>query len=174
MFYPPNADAVRWFLSEVFDRVRAAVPDVRLVIVGARPPADIAAQSDPGRGIEVRGFVEDIRPLLEEAAATVVPTRAGSGMRVKILEAMAQGLPVVTTTVGAEGIDVVAGTHVLMGDDPETFAEATIRVLSDSRTRQSLRMQAFALAQERYDWRITGSMVCALYDRMARASLSQR
>jgi glycosyltransferase involved in cell wall biosynthesis len=166
MFYPPNADAVRWFVTEVFDRVRAAVPEARFVIVGARPPADILALHDAGRGIEVRGYVEDIRPLLEEAMATVVPTRAGSGMRVKILEAMAQGLPVVTTTVGAEGIEVVPGTHLLIADDPAAFADATVRVLTDAPMRQQLREHARARAAERYDWDVTGAMVCALYERL--------
>ncbi len=165
MFYPPNADAVRWFATEVFDRVRAAVPAARFVIVGARPPADILALNDPARGIDV----EDIRPLLEEAMVTVVPTRAGSGMRVKILEAMAQGLPVVTTTVGAEGIAVEPGTHLLIGDDPETFANATIHVLTDAGMRQHLREHARALAAERYDWDVTGAMVCALYAQLEHA-----
>jgi glycosyltransferase involved in cell wall biosynthesis len=163
MFYPPNADAVRWFVTEVFDRVRAAVPDARFVVVGARPPADIAAFHDPARGIEVRGYVPDIAPLLAEAAATVVPTRAGSGMRVKILEAMAVGLPIVTTTVGAEGIRVVPDTHLLIADDAAAFADATVRLLSDPALRARLRNQAHALAAARYDWHVTGTMLCSLY-----------
>jgi glycosyltransferase involved in cell wall biosynthesis len=164
MFYPPNADAVRWFVAEVFGRIRAAVPDVRFVVVGARPPADIAALHDPARGIEVRGYVPDIAPLLAEAAATVVPTRAGSGMRVKILEAMAMGLPVVSTTVGAEGIFAVPGTHLLIADDAQAFADAAVRLLSDAALRARLRSQAHALAAARYDWRVTGAMLCALYE----------
>lgn len=168
MFYPPNADAVRWFVAEVFDRIRATVPDARFVIVGARPPADIAALHDPARGIEVRGYVPDIAPLLAEAAATVVPTRAGSGMRVKILEAMAVGLPVVTTTVGAEGIRVVPETHLLIADDVAAFADAAVRLLADPALRARLRAQAHALAAARYDWRVTGATLRALY-----ASLDQ-
>lgn len=164
MFYPPNADAVRWFASEVFAHVRAAIPDARFVVVGARPPADIAALHDPARGIEVRGYVADIAPLIAEAAATVVPTRAGSGMRVKILEAMATGLPVVTTTVGAEGIRVVSGRHLLIADDAAAFAAATIRLLSDPALRARLRDEARALAIEQYDWRVTGAMLRALYE----------
>ena len=164
MFYPPNADAVRWFVAEVFDRIRAAVPDARFVVVGARPPADIAALHDPARGIEVRGYVPDIAPLLAEAAATVVPTRAGSGMRVKILEAMAMGLPVVSTTVGAEGIVAVPETHLLIADDAPAFADAAVRLLSDSALRARLRAQAHALAAARYDWHVTGAMLCSLYE----------
>lgn len=164
MFYPPNADAVRWFLTDVFARVRVAVPDARFVIVGARPPADIAAFHDPAHGIEVRGYVPDIRPLLAEAAATVVPTRAGSGMRVKILEAMAIGLPVVATTIGAEGIHVVPDTHVLIADDPPAFAEAAVRLLTDPALRARLRLHAHTLAMARYDWRVTGRMLCSLYE----------
>ncbi len=167
MFYPPNADAVRWFVGEVFGRVRATVPDARFVIVGARPPADIRALDDPTRGIEVRGYVADIAPLLQEAAATVVPTRAGSGMRVKILEAMATGLPVVTTTVGAEGIAVTAGHHLLIADDAAAFAAATIDLLTDASLCARLRAAAYERAVERYDWDRTGAMVCALYERFS-------
>jgi glycosyltransferase involved in cell wall biosynthesis len=169
MFYPPNADAVRWFVAEVFDRIRAAVPEARFVVVGARPPADIAALDDPARGIEVRGYVPDIAPLLAEAAATVVPTRAGSGMRVKILEAMAMGVPVVTTTVGAEGIRVVPETHLLIADDAAAFADAAVRLLSDPALRARLRVQAHALAAARYDWHATGAMLCSLYQSLDHA-----
>jgi glycosyltransferase involved in cell wall biosynthesis len=169
MFYPPNADAVRWFVAEVFGRIRAAVPDARFVVVGARPPADIAALHDPERGIEVRGYVPDIAPLLAEAAATVVPTRAGSGMRVKILEAMAMGLPVVSTTVGAEGIFAVPDTHLLIADDAPAFADAAIRLLSDSALRARLRAQAHALAAGRYDRHVTGAMLCSLYESLDRS-----
>lgn len=168
MFYPPNADAVRWFVSEVFDRIRAVVPNARFIVVGARPPADIVALHDPRRGIEIRGYVEDIGPLLVEAAATVVPTRAGSGMRVKILEAMAMGLPIVTTTLGAEGIEVIPEQHLLVGDDPATFADAAVRLLTDSGLRERLRIQAHALATTHYDWHVTGAMVCAAYARLNR------
>lgn len=166
MFYPPNADAVRWFITEVFDRVRAAVPDARFVVVGARPPADIVAFDNPSRGISVPGYVEDIGPLLREAAATVVPTRAGSGMRVKILEAMAQGVPVITTTVGAEGINVTPDRHLLIADDAEGFADATIRMLTDEDLRDSLRSEARTRVAQQYDWRVTGAQMCALYDRL--------
>jgi len=164
MFYPPNADAVRWFVTEVFNRVRAAVPDARFIVVGARPPRDIVALHDPGRGIEIRGYVDDIGPLLAEAAATVVPTRAGSGMRVKILEAMAMGLPVLTTTVGAEGIAVASERHLLMADEPVEFADAAVRLLTDAELRTRLRANAHALAAARYDWHVTGAMTCAAYE----------
>jgi polysaccharide biosynthesis protein PslH len=169
MFYPPNADAVRWFVAEVFGRIRAAVPDARFVVVGGGPPADIAALHDPARGIEVRGYVPDIAPLLAEAAATVVPTRAGSGMRVKILEAMAMGLPVVSTTVGAEGIAVVPETHLLIADDAPAFADAAVRLLSDAALRARLRARAHALAASRYDWHVTGAMLCSLYESLDRS-----
>ncbi len=171
MFYPPNADAVRWFVAEVFSRIRAVMPDARFVVVGARPPADIAALHDPASGIEVRGYVPDIAPLLAEAAATVVPTRAGSGMRVKILEAMAMGLPVVSTTVGAEGIAVIPGTHLLIADDAPAFADAAVRLLTDPALRAQLRAQAYALAATRYDWRVTGTELCSLYEALDHPAL---
>jgi polysaccharide biosynthesis protein PslH len=98
-----------------------------------------------------------------------VPTRAGSGMRVKILEAMAMGVPVVSTTVGAEGIAVVPETHLLIADDAPAFADAAVRLLTDPALRARLRAQAHALAAARYDRRVTGDMLCSLYETLERS-----
>src|SRR5438105_6600906 len=102
LFYPSNADGVRWFMPDVFPRVRSLAPAASMTIIGPRPPRDLALLAN-GDSIRVTGYVPDLAPYLSGAALMVVPVRAGSGMRVRILEALARGVPVVTTSMGAEG-----------------------------------------------------------------------
>ena len=160
LHYPPNADGIRWFMNEVFPLVRHQVPSVTLTIAGKNPPADFlqAAAQDP-RGIRVTGYVPDLAPLLEEAAMVVVPVRAGGGMRVRILEAFARAMPVVTTTVGLEGIDARLDDEVLVADTPQTFASAVVRLLTDARLQETLASRGRRLAETRYDWQaVLGAM----------------
>src|SRR5262249_6145485 len=131
MYWPPNIDAVRWFAQEVLPRIRAARPATAFDVIGARPPRAIRALTQPGRDVQVTGYVADPTAHLQRAGAVVVPVRAGSGMRVKILTALAQGLPVVSTSVGCEGIAVRSGEHLLIADDPADFAAATLLLLAD-------------------------------------------
>ncbi|HEX9371404.1 MAG TPA: glycosyltransferase, partial [Roseiflexaceae bacterium] len=105
MYWPPNIDGVLWFAREVLPLIRRAAPDAPFFVVGARPPAEVQALGDDPT-IAVTGYVDDPAPYLESSALMVVPLRAGGGMRVKILEALARGIPIVSTTIGAEGIDV--------------------------------------------------------------------
>jgi glycosyltransferase involved in cell wall biosynthesis len=154
MFWPPNADAVRWFASEVFPRLRAARPDAAFDVIGARPPRAIRALMRPGSGVHVAGYVDDPAPYLQRAGAVVVPLRAGSGMRVKILSALAQGLPVVSTSVGCEGIAVRSGEHLLIADDPADFAAATLRLLADRTLADGLGRNGRRLIEARYDYRV--------------------
>lgn len=155
LLYPPNADGIRWFINEVFPQVLASVQDATLTVVGKNPPADFfqAEKNQPGR-IRVTGYVPDLRPYLEEAALIVVPVRAGSGMRVRILEAFARGVPVVTTTVGLEGIQATLGEEVLVADTPDDFAASVIDLLSDSHRRQQLADASRSLAETVYDWHV--------------------
>ena len=163
MFWPPNIDGVLWFAREVYPLVRRAVPAARFAVVGARPPASVRrlAQDDPS--IAVTGYVEDPRPFLEQAAALIVPVRAGGGMRVKILEALARGLPVVSTTIGYEGIALSPGEHLLVGDTPEAFAQALIRLLRDPAIGGRLAAAGPRVAEGVYDWRVVNRRVDAVY-----------
>ncbi len=153
MFYPPNAEAVRWFASEVFPAVRRALPDTRFYVVGSRPPANVARLAAPANGIVVTGYVADLEPLLRQCAVLVVPVRAGSGMRVKILEAFARGIPMVSTRIGVEGIDARDGEHLLVADEPSEFAAAVVRLLRDPTEAARLARAGRELAEARYDWR---------------------
>jgi glycosyltransferase involved in cell wall biosynthesis len=126
--WPPNLDGIEWFVRDVFPAVQARVPDVHLTVVGKDPPAWLAAL---GTAVEVTGFVEDERPYYERARALVVPLRFGGGVRIKILNAMAMATPVVSTTLGAEGIPAFDGEDLLLADAPEALADRIVRVLED-------------------------------------------
>ena len=116
-----------------------------------RDDSAVADECRGAPGVQLTGWVPDIDPFVQASRVLVVPMRAGSGMRVKILDAMARGLPVVSTTVGCEGIGVVPGEHLLVADTPQAFAEAVIRVLDDDALAASLARNARALVLERYD-----------------------
>jgi glycosyltransferase involved in cell wall biosynthesis len=162
MFWPPNVDGVLWFAREVWPLVKQVVPNARVALVGARPPAAVQRlAADPA--IEVPGYVADPRPYFARTAALIVPVHAGGGMRVKILEALARGLPIVSTTIGYEGIDVVPGQHLLVGDNPTTFAGALIQLLRRPELGRQLAEQGRRLAIERYDWRVVCPAIDHLY-----------
>ncbi|MDX2170744.1 MAG: glycosyltransferase [Deltaproteobacteria bacterium] len=153
MFWPPNAEAVAWFLRAVWPRIRAARPDAQFAVIGARPPRALRAAARGDRRVSFHGYVADPAPLLAGAAVTIAPLRSGSGMRVKILTALAQELPVVTTSLGCEGIDVVAGRDALIADTPEAFAAATLRLLDDAALGRELGRNGRRLIEARYDYR---------------------
>jgi len=157
LHYPPNADGIRWFVHEVFPSIREQVPNVDLTIVGKKPPQDlIQLASVESQRITVTGYVPDLKPYMEEAALMVVPVRAGSGMRVRILEAFARAMPVVTTTIGLEGIDARAGEDVLVElveNTPSMFASAVVTLLKDKTLQAQLAANGRRIAQERYDWK---------------------
>jgi polysaccharide biosynthesis protein PslH len=150
LHWPPNADALVTFLRDIWPRVRTARPDATLTTVG-RDDHPAAALCRTAPAVTVAGWVPDIDPFVRQSRVLVVPMRAGSGMRVKILEAMARGLPVVSTTVGCEGIDIVPGRHLLVEDDPSRFADAVARVLNDAGLAASLASEARALVMAKYD-----------------------
>ncbi len=154
MFYLPNTDAVLWFASQVYPRIRARLPQVRFSIVGTHPPPEVRALANTDTGINVTGYVPDVEPIIRRSSVLVVPLRAGSGMRVKILNALAQGLPVVTTTLGYEGIAAVPGRDLLVADTPEAFAEAVVRVLTDETLARSLATNGRRLIEQHYDYRV--------------------
>jgi polysaccharide biosynthesis protein PslH len=154
MYWPPNIDGMQWFIREVYPSIRAAFPEVVLDVVGARPPQDLLALNGNGQGINVTGYVKDPLPYLQQAGVFVVPLRAGGGMRVKILEALAQGLPVVSTSLGCEGIAVQDNRHVLLADTPAAFADAVVRLLRDRARADELGQAGRALMVSTYDYRL--------------------
>ena len=165
LHYPPNADGIRWFFNEVFPLVRERVPNATLTIIGKNPPQDFIelAERNPGV-IKVTGYVDDLRPYLEESALMVVPVRAGGGMRVRILEAFAYAMPVVTTTVGLEGIHGTPDHDVIVADTPADFANRTAELLENASLQEKLSTNGRELATKKYDWQAVLAAMRPIYE----------
>lgn len=165
LYYPPNADGIRWFVKEVFPHIRDKVPGAQLTIIGKNPPGDfLKLAEDENNGIAVTGFVPDLDPYFAKSALTVVPVRAGGGMRVRILEAFARAMPVVTTTVGLEGIQAQPGRDVLVEDMPIAFADAVVKLLKDKSLQDQLSVNGRRLAEEKYDWQVILNEMNKVYE----------
>jgi glycosyltransferase involved in cell wall biosynthesis len=149
--YEPNTEAVEWFVREVLPRIRRAVPGARLRIVGRGTERVEWTRGEAG--VDLVGPVEVLADELDRADVSVVPIRVGAGTRLKVVEALANHLPLVTTTVGCEGIDVRDGVDSLIRDDAVGFADACIAVLGDGQLRQRLADAGSQLFRDRYDWR---------------------
>lgn len=165
-----NRDAVLHFARDIWPRVKAARPDARFISVGQDPPEELRALAERDPGIEVKGFVDDIRPYVRRAAVYVVPLRVGGGTRLKVLDAMAMGKAMVSTAVGCEGIQARDGEHLLMADEPSAFAAAVLSLLDDAWRRRALGRRARALVDEQYAWpHIGGRLLGAYADAQAMA-----
>ena len=148
--YAPNVDGVIYFVQKIWPRVAEAHPEARFRIIGSRPPRSLQRLAGPR--VELTGVVPDLRPHLAAAAAVVVPLRLGGGTRLKIVEAMAMGKAIVSTTLGAEGIEAVPGRDILIEDEPAAFADAVNRLLTDPRLATRIGQSARQLVVERYAW----------------------
>lgn len=159
--YAPNLDAARYAGAEVLPRLRRSVPGARLRVVGRYDDPRQVAPLTALEAVTVVGEVPAVGPELAAAAVAVVPVRFGGGTRIKVLEAFAHGVPVVSTTVGCEGLDVVAGVHLLVADDADAFAAACAQLLVDPALRDRLVEQARALWHERYRWEVVRPAITA-------------
>ncbi|BAJ64048.1 putative glycosyltransferase [Anaerolinea thermophila UNI-1] len=146
--YPPNADAVRYFYTRIFPKIRARFPDAKLILIGASPPKELCGED----GVEALGFVEDVRPNVHQAEVMIVPLRTGGGTRLKILDGMAMGKAIVSTTLGAEGLQVIDGENILLADTPDTFAAQVIRIMENAELRQKLEKNGRTLVERLYNW----------------------
>jgi glycosyltransferase involved in cell wall biosynthesis len=162
--YFPNHDALIYFIDEILPKVALRRPNVKLSIVGPGAHASILARQ--GRHVEVVGFVDDVMPYLDRASAVVVPLRIGGGTRLKIVEAMAKSKAIISTRIGAEGIDVTHDRDVLLADTPSDFAEQVVRALSDAALTRRLGEQARALAERRYAWTAVVGQLVRFYDQL--------
>lgn len=162
MDFRPNVDAVLWFARKVLSRVRAQVPEAHFLVVGQRPHRRL----DELRGapaVALTGWVEDARPYIAQAAVYVAPLRIGGGTRLKLLEAMSMGKPVVATRLGAEGYPVTDGRELLLADTPADFAAAVVALLRAPERRVELGRVARAFVEQQYDWRAIVPRVEAVY-----------
>ena len=151
MDWLPNIDGVLWFAHEVLPLIRHRLPRCSLTIAGRRPPASVRALAADS-AIRVTGTVDDMRPYFWSAKVAIVPIRIGSGTRLKIYEAMAAGTAVVSTTIGAEGLEVSSPDNIRFGDTPESFASACLELLGDRAMRARQANAALRLVRERFSW----------------------
>jgi polysaccharide biosynthesis protein PslH len=164
MAYHANVDAAVWFTKDIWPRLHSLMPDKTLTIVGANPTAAVLAlRNEPG--VEVTGTVPDVRPYYAEAFAAIAPLRTGAGTRLKILEGMAAGAPVVSTALGAEGLDCSPGKDILLAENAEDWAQAFTQ-LGDERRREDLVRAGLELVRSRYDWAILRESLYQTYVRM--------
>ena len=161
--YEPNVDAVFWFTEQILPLIRRDIPAVQFHVIGRNPTSRILDLANQNPAVTVTGFVPDLRPALAEAAVYVCPLRLGAGLKNKVLEAMAMGLGIVTTTEGASGNAGRDGQHFLVADDPASFAAAVVTLLRDPHRREQLGAAARQLVSETYSWNRAGAAFHQLY-----------
>lgn len=152
MDWLPNVDAVQWWVNDIWPRVKQQCPEASFSIIGRNPPPSVTALAQHDASVHVTGTVPDVRPHLAQAAVLVVPLRAGGGTRIKIYEAMAAGLPVISTRIGAEGLPLQDGQTVLLADTPEEFAAAVAELLRKPERRAQLAAAGQAWVRQNASW----------------------
>lgn len=167
--YPPNLEGMEWFLSKVWPRVRVQIPDLCLDIVGSLSAA-AARRWEVVPGVRVHGFVPELKPLWATAAISVVPLLAGAGTRLKILDSISSAVPVVSTTVGAFGLDLFDADGVYRADGPDLFAESVIRILHNPTPFQQSAMQGRETVARVYNWERIRVQIGNLTREVARAA----
>jgi glycosyltransferase involved in cell wall biosynthesis len=156
LHYHPNSEALLWFYFHIWPDIKKKLPELKLIVVGSGQAPDSlqGLLSDPS--IIFKYNVADVRPSYEMAGLTIVPLKTGSGTRLKILESMSLGIPVLSTTIGAEGIQYVAGRDLIIADDENTFACQVIELVSDKSKRLMLQRNARTIVERYYDWNKIG------------------
>lgn len=162
----PNRDGMEWFATDVLPLIRERRPGVEVTWIGRTPP-EVERRYREAFGIHATGFVEDVRPYLAGADCVVVPIRVGGGTRLKILDAWAMGRPMVSTSIGCEGLEAVDGENILVRDEAEAFASGVEAVLADRALRSAVGSAGRRTAMERYAWSVIGERVRALYGQVA-------
>ena len=152
MDWLPNEDAINYFTQQILPLIRKAIPDVSITVVGRNPSRKLLELGEREQSITVTGRVEDVRPYIEGAAAYIVPLRIGGGTRLKIYEALAMEKPTISTTVGAEGLNINNGEDLLLADTPDDFANAVVRVLKEPALARQLGVKGAQTVRERYSW----------------------
>lgn len=152
MDWLPNVDAIEYFLGEIFPQITAQRPETTFVIAGRSPDPRVLKAAEPFPGVTVTGSVPDMRPYLWGSRVSIVPLRIGGGTRLKIYESMASGSPVVSTTIGAEGLDHTDGKDILIADEPDAFAASCLRILENPEIGHMLAESALELVEQNFSW----------------------
>lgn len=162
----PNEDAVVWFLKEMWPLLKKRVPDISLTIAGRNPTARIKKEVGLDPAIRMTGYVDDIRPFIEKAEVYICPIRDGGGTKLKLLDAMAMGKAIVTTAVGAEGLNLEDGEHALFANDPGAFISCIIKIFENRDLRIQLGNKSRDLVAKSYTWEIIGKKLNETYRKM--------
>ena len=160
-----NRESILYFCSKIWPLIKKKHPDVRFTIIGNNPPAKLAEIAENDRNIELLGYVDDVRPFFANAMISVCPIKDGGGTRIKILDALAMGMPIVSTSIGCEGIDVTPGEDVLIADTPEDFADKVDRIITDIGIRRSMSKNARKTAEDNYSWKAISEKLDRLYSK---------
>jgi glycosyltransferase involved in cell wall biosynthesis len=174
MDWLPNEDAMQFFTKDVLPLIREQVPDVTLTVVGRNPYQSLIDLSKKDPSISVTGRVDDVRPYIERGAAYIVPIRIGGGTRLKIYEAMSMSKPVISTTVGAEGLPVHPDVDILFADTPQTFSDAVVRVLMNPEWGRDLGQRARQLVCENLGWAMVSSRFAEICESVVRTPEVER
>ena len=169
--YRPNLDAVRYMIDEIWPLVRHRYPDAKLTLTGSTQGVDIRSLTRPG--VRLLGEVPDIRPYVTRAAAVVVPIRIGGGTRLKVLEAMAMGKPIVSTAAGCEGVAVDDGEHLIIADGAPAFASGIFEVFENPALRDALAQGGRRLVETRYSWDLAGTRLEGLHRQISDNELTR-
>jgi len=169
MNWRPNQDCVQHLVRDILPIVKKTEPDVSAVIVGQKPPREILELNNPP-GVKITGRVDDVRPFIENGTVYTVPLRIGGGTRLKILEAMAMKKAVVSTTIGAEGLDIIDGENILLADSAEEFAEKTLLLLRDEEMCRRLGDAGRKLVENKYGWDSLASKLGSFVSRLVNES----
>ena len=157
MSYFPNNDGIYYFLDNIFPLILREIPEAKIYVVGIQPPKELLARNS--HNVIVTGYVDDVRPYVYRSSVFVVPLRMGGGTRLKVLEAMAMKKPIVSTSIGCEGIDVRHDESILIADEPAAFAASVVTLLRDAELRARLVERGYELMQKEYEWAVIGESV---------------
>jgi glycosyltransferase involved in cell wall biosynthesis len=158
-----NRDAVNYFMKDIFPLIKSALPNCKMVFVGKSPPEEILWQQQHYDDVITPGYVEDIRPYVSGASVFIAPMRSGSGTKLKVLNAMAQGKPVVTTSVGAEGIEAEPDEEIVVADIPKEFAEKTVYLLRHPNVARRIGLRGRNVVEEKYAWNVIENKLKQIY-----------
>lgn len=161
MSYIPNCDGILYFLDNIFPLITNSIPSTKLYIVGNKPPKKLLRRAS--KNIIITGYTDDIRPYVWKSSVYIVPLRMGSGTRLKVLEALSMKKPIVTTSIGCEGIDVRNDETAIIADKPKDFAEAVIKLLKEPSRSKRLTDNGFELVKKQYDWNVIGEKLNGVY-----------
>lgn len=166
----PNGDAMAYFFEQIWPKLRGEAPNVQIVVVGRKPPVWLSQLAETDLRVTVTGFVDDVRPYFRDAAAYFCPIRVGGGTRLKILDALAMGMPLISTSFACSGIDVKHESSAILADTPDDFVAQTLRVLSDADLRARLAANGRELVCDRYSWDVVGNHLRDAYREAAEMS----